>query len=425
MENQLYICHYCVKYTTWNRKDMKKHFNRKKECKCMNLLSYEKAKELTLSKKFIFSFDYQNLLFEDYKYIITFYTDKINFIDKNFKNQTNNYSKESNHIFNYEESSESEIDENMEDEEIDESFNEDCKNKKLINIEFDSEYFKSELNKYVCPKCGSEYKSKYNLIKHMKNKKLCEYNQTVNKLIYESKEIAQIKKEKELKEKEEIEKHIFQNIGTQNINIQNNNNNSNNNTYNFQMKDFVHDHYDLTHIKDSFYQQKDFFIYNNFLKIIMENKKNHNIFFANNQAIIYTDNELNKMNSDKAGYLVLDKLSQSFNQIINKQDKEVQDYYAFITKYYSVLKGQYKHDTIYKDYGVDERRFFYTANSGMFRSRDKYLSKMVSTMKPFSDEIREKMSFQGEDVKDIPSINPSIEDFASVKMRYRDLKDKD
>jgi hypothetical protein len=61
----------------------------------------------------------------------------------------------------------------------------------------------------------------------------------------------------------------------------------------------------------------------------------------------------------------------------------------------------------------------------MFRSRDKYLSKMVSTMKPFSDEIREKMSFQGEDVKDIPSINPSIEDFASAKMRYRDLKDKD
>jgi hypothetical protein len=39
--------------------------------------------------------------------------------------------------------------------------------------------------------------------------------------------------------------------------------------------------------------------------------------------------------------------------------------------------------------------------------------------------MREKINSEGHEIKDIPLINPSIEDFASAKMRYRDLKDKD
>jgi len=190
------------------------------------------------------------------------------------------------------------------------------------------------------------------------------------------------------------------------------------------MRDFVHEKYDLTHINDSFYEKKDFFIYPNFLRVIMENKKNQNIFFSENEAIIYSDKELNKMSSDKAGYLVLDKLSQSFDQLLNKQDAEAREYYSFITKYYSVLKGQYKHDTIYKEYDVDERRFYYTANSSLFRSRDKYLSKIVTTVNKCNDNARENMNIAIQDIKNIPMINPNIEDYASVRMRYRDLKEK-
>ena len=88
------------------------------------------------------------------------------------------------------------------------------------------------------------------------------------------------------------------------------------------------------HIKDEYYLQKDFFLYHNLLRAIMENKNNHNIFFSNNEAIIYTDNELNKMSYDKAGYLVLDKLSQSFDQIFYNNNEETQDNYKFIQKYY-------------------------------------------------------------------------------------------
>jgi hypothetical protein len=157
----------------------------------------------------------------------------------------------------------------------------------------------------------------------------------------------------------------------------------------------------------------------------MENEKNQNIFFSDKEAIIYSDNELNKMSSDKAGYLILNKLSQSFIQVYNKQDAETQNFYDFIHKYYYVIKGHYKHDTIFKDYDVDTKQFVYTANSNMFRARDKYLTKIDSTLSKYKDSARKNMAFQMNEINNIPTMNPNIEDFASIKMRYRDLKDKD
>ncbi len=74
---------------------------------------------------------------------------------------------------------------------------------------------------------------------------------------------------------------------------------------------------------------------------------------------------------------------------------------------------------------MDEQRFIYTANSSLFRSRDKYLNKMVSTLSPIKNEVRERMSVSLDQINDIPMINPNIENYASVKMRYRDLKNKD
>ena len=245
-------------------------------------------------------------------------------------------------------------------------------------------------------------------------------------------EFQLIKKEKEKTEEDhKYKSHILQQnnqiIQTQN-NIQNNNNtnnNTHNSNYSLSINDFVNERYDLTHIKESFYEQKDFFIYPNLLNMIMQNKKNHNLFFANGEAVFYSDNEINKMSSDKAGYLVLDKLSQSFDEILYKHDQETRDYYKFVTKYYYVLKGHYKHDTIFKDYNVTDKQFYYTPQGNLFRSRDKYLSKITGTINKFSDEVRTEMNIHGIDIKDIPLINPNIEDFASIKMRYRDLKERD
>ncbi len=401
-----YICHYCVDYKTQNRKDMVKHVNRKINCKCNNpILSYEDAKLLTLSKRFYFHINIDELMRNELLFIINHYCNQENHIYSNYKNILYSVIQNTNKQDSHKHKS----------EELD---------------EFDKLYFNIEKNKYICDKCESEYISKQNMLKHLNNKKSCEYKQNIKKVIHESKNYSELILEKKRKEEEELQSHIIQQNIQQNINqnfnnIQNNHNKNNNNqsnTFQLSLRDFVNDRYDISHIKDSFYAQKDFFLYNNFLKMIMENKKNQNIFFSENEAMIYSDNELNKMSSDKAGYLILDKLSQSFSQIYHQQDKEAQEYFAFIIKYYSVLKGQYKHDTIYKDYDVEERRFFYTSNSSNFRSRDKYLNKMVTTINKNSEDIRKNMNIQLDNLKDIPIMNPSIEDFASIKMRYRDLR---
>jgi hypothetical protein len=427
MSKTIYICHYCVEYKTPSKMDMKKHFNKKKECHCMNLLSYEKAKLLTLSKKFIFTFDYSQLLKDDFLYIIKNFNCYENRIDENFyklKPVKNDFLDS--------------ILKNKEEKEdnLELVTNIICNNELTEDEKFKKMYYNEEKDKYICDKCMKEYTTKRNLLNHMKNKKSCNLQIEIKQIMEESLKIVEIKRKREEEENKKFIPHIVNgniqnnvNNNVQNVqnniqNINNNNNNTHHNTYNLAIKDFVHDNYDITHIKDTFYHQKDFFIYPNFLRMIMENKKNQNIFFANNEAIIYSDNELNKMSSDKAGYLVLEKLSTSFGQLMNKQDDDVREYFAFITKYYSVLKGQYKHDTIFKDYDVDERRFCYTANSGMFRSRDKYLAKIVSTVNQHSNDIRQNLNIKGDDIKDIPLINPSIEDFASARMRYRDLKDK-
>ncbi len=407
-EIQYHICHYCCNYITPYKKNIIYHFSKKKKCSCLTLLSHENAKDLSILKKFIINFDTSTLTKDDILYIVNKYSGILNIINKDFK--------KSNQIKNNE--VKNEIIESTENTiTIDENKRKDILYEKCYN---------KELNKYICPDCNSEYTTKQNLIKHFENLSLCKQRQLINEKLKIHDEKCSLMKIKEDIQNEINKLNIINN--QQNIlnnnNVQNNNNNTQNNTYNFAMRDFVHEKYDLTHINDSFYEKKDFFIYPNFLRVIMENKKNQNIFFSENEAIIYSDKELNKMSSDKAGYMVLDKLSQSFDQLLNKQDAEAREYYSFITKYYSVLKGQYKHDTIYKEYDVDERRFYYTANSSLFRSRDKYLSKIVTTVNKCNDNARENMNIAIQDIKSIPMINPNIEDYASVRMRYRDLKEK-
>ncbi len=402
----MYICHYCIEYKTNNLGDLYRHYKRKKKCKCSTIFTYEEAEKLSKNKKFNFTFDTKNLSKNDYIYIITHFNEKENIINKDFMFCNNKVL--------YIEDNKKCIKEDDNIEQYDEEFNEEEDNDES----------------HICINCNKEFSSIYSLRRHYLNSKACKKNQELNKIrTIQKKYDLILKKEKE--KDDELNKNInntFINNNVQNINnnnVQNINNNKQNSTYNVSIRDFVNDNYDLSHINDSFYQKKDFFLYHNFLKMIMENKNNQNIFFSDNEAIMYSDNELNKMSSDKAGYLILDKLSQSFDELLYKQDAEAREYYKFITKYYHVVKGHYKHDTIFKEYDVDEQRFIYTANSNLFRSRDKYLSKMTTTLSKVRGSTLENMSVNIDELKDIPMLNPNIEDFASVKMRYRDLKDKD
>lgn len=291
----MYICHYCLTYNTENKCDMIKHFNRKTKCECNTLNSYEEAQILSPSKKYIFNINYKKLSINDILFIITNYNDTINYITTNYKkniknNQNENKEFEKTEIINNE----------VKNNEI---INFENKNNEIQNIENNKKshvldkYFDEIKKKYICIECSSEFCTRQGLERHF-NTNICIKRQKLNELIIKKTEYNNMIKEKQ-KIKDTLQSTFIQN-NNNTQNIQNNNNNLSNShisTYNVDIKDFVHDKYDLSHIKDDYYLQKDFFLYHNLLKTIMENKNNQNIIFSGNDAIIYTDNELNKMSS--------------------------------------------------------------------------------------------------------------------------------
>ena len=446
-----YICNYCIDYKTTNLSDMIRHFKRKNKCKCKTVFSFEEAITLSKKKKYKFNMDINNLSSDDFIYIITHYNEQINEINSKFRNNNNNTNislKDNNlnqqvnlinnpniiDILNIINEYNNKNPENILLTNLD---NNEINKNNLVPVKIDGYRYKDMYtniyqnvinNNYYCGNCNTEYANINSLRRHLISN-ACIKNQEASLIIKKNKEFCDKIIDKENKKQERFNQQINYN----NCNIQNNNNNNmdtHNSTYNLSIRDFVNDKYDLSHIKDDFYLQKDFFLYHNFLKAIMQNKNNQNIFFSNNnngigEAIIYTDNELNKMTSDKAGYMILEKLSQSFDEVCYKNDKDTENYFEFIKKYYHVVKGHYKHDTIGKEYDIDEKRFIYTANSRLFRSRDKYLNKMIKTLEPIKNNVRENMCISLDQINDIQMINPNIEDFSSVKMRYRDLKNKD
>ncbi len=428
----LYICHYCCDYYTNNKTDLRRHYERMRKCNCNNLLtSYENSCFLSLNKRFIFDkdFNFKNFKRDDILFIITNYTDDVNYIRKDYKKikntnlntnlNTNTYKKEDlSSILESIISSSTSGSYNSLNTESENSINSETENNSINTL------FDEASQKYICNLCKSSYKYKQGIEKHLLDNERCIKLQKIEHAIKTNKDTIRMIKEKERLNQQINNTFIHNDNSVNNINNFQNNS-SNQNMYHFQLKDFIHENYDLSHIKEDYYLQKDFFLYPNLLKMIMENERNHNIFFSENEAIIYSDNELNKMSSEKAGYLILDKLNQSFNQLYYRQDEETQKFYAYVQKYYFVIKGHYKHDTIHKDYDVNEKRFIYTANSSMFRSRDKYLNKIISSLANCKESARQKMLINLDEIKNIPVMNPNIEDFASIKMRYRDLRDRD
>ncbi len=287
-----YICHHCVTFRTPYKKDIIRHFSRRNKCHANTIISYDEAYELSINKKFIFNNILVNHLnVNDFIYIINNYTDEKNIIDKDFR-------KKNSLIIHQENNAIEDINTNI-----------DIKKNKKKKDDFYFKYYNEEKEKYICDKCCAEYTTKQNLQYHLMNIKACEANQKINQLHQNKLKELEIKKAIQAVQQQNVTYNVnnieqLNNIGNLNNiqNIQNNNNNVQHTNYNISVKDFIHDRYDVGHIQDSFYQNKDFFLFTNFLRVIMENKKNQNIFFTDNhqEAIVYTGNELNRISSDKA-----------------------------------------------------------------------------------------------------------------------------
>ncbi len=159
-KNIYYICHYCIKYYTQNKKDMNRHYRRLNKCDCNNNIDYEKCKILSTGKKFNFNFDIKNCNINDLLFIVNNNNLHNNEIYENYK-ENNNIQNNSNQI--------------------------DLLNhNNIINLpngshkkNFKEMFFNYELNKYICYKCYSGFTSKRSLLKHLETKK-CLFLQELN-----------------------------------------------------------------------------------------------------------------------------------------------------------------------------------------------------------------------------------------------------
>ncbi len=411
-KNTFHICYYCLDYMSNLKSDVNRHLNKLHKCKPYFILfNFEEASKKSLYTKYIFHIDKNNLTKNDLLFIISNYNNNKNHIFENFRDPLI-IAKNNDSLFTKEEL---EIQYNKNEEKVISELEEE-----ILEQIIQKDKIKNE--EYKCYHCESLFTTKHNLLKHLENETVCNNRKKQNELLKKN-------KEEEFKKRELTNYHnqsIINNI--QNIeNQQNNNilnNNMNKNNFQVKIKDFVKENYDLSHIDDSFYNKKDFFLYNNFLSEIMLNEKNRNVYFIDNEAIFLNNNQLNKMSDEKAEYLILEKMEKSFQLFLNKQNEDTKKYYNFITKYYHVIKGHCKHDTILKNYDINERKFIYEGNSSMFRARDVYLINIKKIFEKHDKDIQEKLS-KYSDGGQIFLSEPNIEDFASKRSRYRDLKSKE
>jgi hypothetical protein len=300
----------------------------------------------------------------------------------------------------------------------------------IENEKFREKFFNKEMNRYVCNDCGSSYTSKQNFLIHLNNKSRCK-NMRIQQSAMKAEEensLANFVRQEKFQHDGKV--YVVQNIGCvnniQNIcnNVQNITNNSNSvanqNTMNLSLRDFISEDFDISHLNKEITEKNDFFLYPNFLKAIMENETNHNIFFTEKEAIVFSDNELNRMSSDKAGYIVMDKLSKSCSELIDKQDEETQKKLDHVGNYYRVSKGQFVNDTTYREYSVEKKAFCHTASENLFRNRDKIHNKIISTLRPYNQIVRGKLMKSGYNIHDIPLFDPKIEYYISVRCRYKE-----
>jgi hypothetical protein len=244
-----------------------------------------------------------------------------------------------------------------------------------------------------------------------------------------------------VEDSKKLQQNIVNSFNNNNLNVQNNYNNAP--TIKLEVNDFGRETYSYNHIPKSFIKQDDFYLYKNFLNKLMENKDNQNIYFMNydedikaenRKAIVYADEILYKINEDKAIFMMLEKLKNTMDSILlskkytnsliensaesDEENKKLEEKIAEIKKYYHVISGHFKHDTIFKDYDVKDKQFYNLAHKR--RSRDIYTLNIKDIVNEHGTPISEISN--NNSIQQLHNFNPDIEDYASTRLRNKDLK---
>ncbi len=404
--NSCYICHRCL-YTAFLKSDMEKHCNKGTICdvKYNCLLLPKDSKNLSVNKRYYFVDKKDDIPMSscDKFYLIkliTQYHDLLNVISNSFEsyNQLE--------ITN-EETKKEEIESNKVESREENGYSMFKNKYKEFEVYIDHvRYFK-------CNECETLYKRKEDLIKHFLNKSICNNKKILNQAIENKKQkLNQIQNNT-----------IISNV--QNNNIQNNIQNTNPKTYTYKLTDFIEENYKHDHIPDDIIKNKDFFLYKNFFNLLLENDANKNIYFDNKSAFLYSDDGLKQVPTDKAGYVILEKIDKALRSFLYSNDKINEDENKKIERYYSVILKKYKFDTIYRPYDF-ERHVFFTCATNNLRTRDKCLSDINQVLSKHKEKTKLVFREREYDRYEIDSsYKIAIEDFESDRNRYKAFIDKE
>lgn len=425
----VYICHYCLKYATPQRYDLIRHLSRKIKCKLnyipSTMLSREQFGQISISKKYTIPIPVENLTLSDRIYLVTEYHDPINVVPENFRSRPVR-------IPQIENEDKREI--------VDEQDTGEYSLSLSQNATCYNDLVSDGINGYQCPLCKSYYASKQSLVKHLKNQKVCRERQELNAILSTGNKVGRSHGIQSLSSGDiqamtgSSGTHpsiILQNqqaVQQQNVHIQQNQSiNVNQNSFNFDFKinDFMHEIYDHTHL-DYRELSTDFYLLKNFLKLILENKSNQNILFLEEDktnAVVYTRDNIRKMSNEKAGFILLEKLYKTMDNLIeNVVGEENKDKYKYMIRYYKIIINKYRCDTTFRDYDAETKKFEATSHGNQLRSRDEYLAEIMGIIQQYGDSIQETL-FSSVDCKSVSrkfiDLNPNIEDFASRRLRYR------
>ena len=402
-DNSCYLCHKCL-HQFFLKSDLQRHLDKKEPCESTYncLLSNEEIKEKSLLKRYYFYNNIHPNNLEIYQKIILVnkYNEKLN-------------------VIHYLSDIKNEIDNKIENPKI-------AKNIDECIIMIDGK------KRYKCFLCDTIYKKKCSLVDHFDNKDLCDKKRALNKkfksMVEHSNEIINQSIQQPIQQPiQNINNNQFiqnNNNNIQNIqNIQNINNNLAQNNYNVQLKDFVENNYSHEHIPRNVIHDKDFYLQKNFLSLIMENDENKNIYFDGKYAFVYTDGGLKRIQSDKAGYLVLEKLDKAMISYVYSNPQSLKEDFSYVDRYYSVMKNKYIFDTIHKPYNTETHKFDYCETKNI-RTRDKCLSEITQICNLHKDRTKEIMKSKDCDKYEIDTnYQVNIPNYESSRKRNKGFID--
>ncbi len=401
-DNSCFICHKCL-HTFFLKSDLERHLHKKEVCDSAYncLLSLEEIRVRSLNKRYYFSNNIINPLnLEIYQLI----------------HLVNNFDKKLNIIYSL-------IDLSMQNTNEKQNISQND----LSNIDLKNHIVMIDGKKnYKCLNCSTVYKRKESLISHIYNKDLCDRNKGKNQIIGNDLINGQIEDNKLTHSYTTV---IQNGNNIQNANnIQNNtiqNNNAMQNNYNVKMNDFIENNYSHSHIPFDLVKNKDFYLYKNFLSLLLENDENKNIYFDGKYAYVYSDGALKRIQNDKAGCLILEKLDKTMKSYIYSNPRCLNNDYSYVNKYYSVTRNKYVNDTIYKPYNPDTRSYDYCETNNI-RTRDKCLSDITQVCNMYKEKTKQIMKDKECDKYEIDTnYQVNIPFYESAKMRNKAFLEND